>query len=477
MKTQILIGFILFSSAVFSQNWMPFIPGGNHFISVDFTTYETLYNINQDSTVIDGDVTQYFFNRHFPDPEMETCFDSISDIGEEYFVIDRCDVIADTFYFYSAYTPGFKVKFINPQTLGYSWEVPNTNPDSDWPYVTIVYDSIGTETVFGMVDSVKYFSVNVDVELPDVYAIDKVVIKLSKSNGFIQFLNWFKFENPLLFFNYHPDILEGYSNAGLNSGFIVPTWNDYFHYVEGDILIWRITPPAGAYPYYDVDTVLDVYEDDDLVKVITTSVTLNFHREAYKYMFGGPLCKVMYGPEYFSYDIFEYDGNYSLGTVDIVLDKTGVNPQIYQIVFSDIKQRADDCHYYGPQMGFGKQYSFHSYLGLVSFTVQDWGDSYKLYDLVGAIIDGVSWGDLTHLEVIGGNTTHNTFLIQPNPVADIISIPFNNGSFKIFNLNGQLMQQNLFSNSATSVIDLPSGLYTIVVQSNGVNYRSVFVKN
>lgn len=476
MKKQILIVFILFSSSIFAQNWIPFIPNANHFISEDFTTYETLYNINQDSTVIDGDVTQYFFNRHFPDPEMEACFDSILDIGEEYFVIDRCDVIADTFYFYSAYTPGFKVKFINPQTLGYTWDIPNTNPISDWPFVTISYDSIGTETVFGVTDSIKYFSINVDVELPDSDAIDKVVIKLSKSNGFIQYLNWFKFENPSVLYNYHTELLEGYSVDGMNKGFVVPKWDDYFNYVEGDVLIWRITPPAGAYPYYDVDTVLDVYKDDELVQVITTSVTLNFHSEAYKYMFGGPLCKVMYGPEYFSYDNIEYDGNYSLGAVDIILDKTGVNPQIYQIVFSDIKQRVDDCHYYGPQMGFGKQYSFHSYLGLVSFTVEDWGDSYKLYDLEGAIIDGVSWGDLTHLEIIGGNTTHNTFLVQPNPVDDVITIPFNEGAYQIFNLNGQMVKQGQSTISTIPVNDLVLGFYTLVVIVNGVNYHAVFIK-
>ena len=230
MKKFICIVFVIASSTIFAQDWMPFIPNANHFIS-----HESVYNLNQDSTVIEGDITQYFFNRHFPDPAMEVCFDSIDENGEEYFIIDRCDVIADTFYFYSAATPGFKVKFINPQTLGYSWDVPNTNPVSDWPFVTIAYDSIGVETVFGTEDSVKYFSVNVGVELPDANAIDKVVIKLSKSNGFIQYLNWYRFENPRLIYYYNIELLEGYTVDGMNKGFVVPEWDDYFHYVEGEL--------------------------------------------------------------------------------------------------------------------------------------------------------------------------------------------------------------------------------------------------
>ena len=78
MKKFICIVFVIASSTIFAQNWMPFIPNANHFIS-----HEYLYNINQDSTVIEGDITQYFFNRHFPDPEMESCFDSIDDKEEK----------------------------------------------------------------------------------------------------------------------------------------------------------------------------------------------------------------------------------------------------------------------------------------------------------------------------------------------------------------------------------------------------------
>lgn len=472
MKKQIFIVFILFSSSIFAQNWMPFIPNGNHFISNEY-----LYNINQDSTVIEGDVTQYFFNRHFPDPEMEACFDSIWDIGEEYFVIDRCDVIADTFYFYSAYTPGFKVKFINPQTLGYTWDIPNTNPLSDWPFVTISYDSIGTEIVFDVVDSVKYFSVNVDVELPDSDAIDKVVIKLSKSNGFIQYLNWFKFENPRVLYNYHTELLEGYSVDGMNKGFVVPKWDDYFNYVEGDVLIWKATHPDGSIRYF-TDTVLNIYKDDELVELITTNRVFTFYKEAYQYVLEGPLCNVIYSPASLNDESFENSGIYSLGFVNNNIDKSGFNPQIKKYIYADRMQEVDNCVYHGMILFGGEGYSFHSFLGLTGFSAKTIGDDLIGYNLNGAIINGVPWGDLTHTEILPGSSKYyNTFLIQPNPVADIISFPFNNGSFKIYNLDGQLMQQNLLSNSVTSVNDLPPGLYTVVVQSNGANYRSVFVKN
>ena len=472
MKKQILIVFILFSSSIFAQNWMPFIPNGNHFISNEY-----LYNINQDSTVIEGDVTQYFFNRHFPDPEMEACFDSIWDIEEEYFVIDRCEVIADTFYFYSAYTPGFKVKFINPQTLGYTWDIPNTNPLSDWPFVTISYDSIGTETVFDVVDSVKYFSVNVDVELPDPDAIDKVVIKLSKSNGFIQYLNWFRFENPRLLYTYDTELLEGYSVDGMNKGFVVPKWDDYFNYVEGDVLIWKATYPNGSIRYF-TDTVLNIYKDDELVELITTNDVFTFYKEAYQYVLGGPLCNVMYSPESLNDESFENFGMYSLGFVNNYIDKSGLNPQIRKQIYPDRMQEVDNCDYYGMILFGSPGYSFHSFLGLTDYSAKTIGDDLIGYHLNGAIINGVPWGDLTHTEIQPGSSQYyNTFLIQPNPVADIISFPFNNGSFKIYNLDGQLMQQNLLSNSVTSVNDLPPGLYTVVVQSNGANYRSVFVKS
>ena len=472
MKKFICIVFVIASSTIFAQDWMPFIPNANHFIS-----HESVYNLNQDSTVIAGDITQYFFNRHFPDPAMEVCFDSIDENGEEYFIIDRCDVIADTFYFYSAATPGFKVKFINPQTLGYSWDVPNTNPVSDWPFVTIAYDSIGVETVFGTEDSVKYFSVNVGVELPDANAIDKVVIKLSKSNGFIQYLNWYRFENPRLIYYYNIELLEGYTVDGMNKGFVVPEWDDYFHYVEGDVLIWKVKFPNGSIDYY-IDTVLNIYKDDELVELSTTYYDFTFYKEAYQYVLGGPLCNVMYSPASLNDESFENSGMYSLGFVNNHIDKSGLNPQISKQIYTDRMQEVDNCDYHGMILFGGEGYSFHSFLGLTGFSAKTIGDDLIGFNLIGAIINGVTWGDLTHTEIQPGYSKYNdTFLIQPNPVADIISFPFNNGSFEIYNLNGQLVQQNLFSNSATSVNDLPSGLYTIVVQSNGANYRSVFVKN
>ncbi|MBP9881550.1 MAG: T9SS type A sorting domain-containing protein [Chitinophagales bacterium] len=472
MKKFICIVFVIASSTIFAQDWMPFIPNANHFIS-----HESVYNLNQDSTVIEGDITQYFFNRHFPDPAMEVCFDSIDENGEEYFIIDRCDVIADTFYFYSAATPGFKVKFINPQTLGYSWDVPNTNPVSDWPFVTIAYDSIGVETVFGTEDSVKYFSVNVGVELPDANAIDKVVIKLSKSNGFIQYLNWYRFENPRLIYYYNIELLEGYTVDGMNKGFVVPEWDDYFHYVEGDVLIWKVKFPNGSIDYY-IDTVLNIYKDDELVELSTKYYDFTFYKEAYQYVLGGPLCNVMYSPASLNDESFENSGMYSLGFVNNHIDKSGLNPQISKQIYTDRMQEVDNCDYHGMILFGGEGYSFHSFLGLTGFSAKTIGDDLIGFNLIGAIINGVTWGDLTHTEIQPGYSKYNdTFLIQPNPVADIISFPFNNGSFEIYNLNGQLVQQNLFSNSATSVNDLPSGLYTIVVQSNGANYRSVFVKN
>lgn len=471
MKTQILICLILFSSSGFAQNWMPFIPNANHFIS-----YEQLYNLNQDSTVIDGDVTQYFFNRHFPDPEMETCFDSIWDIEEEYFVIDRCDVIADTFYFYSAYTPGFNVKFINPQTVGYSWDVPNTNPVSDWPFVTITYDSIGTETVFGVVDSVKYFSVNVDVELAEADAIDKVVIKLSKSNGFIQYLNWFRFENPRLIYNYNTELLEGYSVDGMNKGFVVPKWDAYFNYVEGDVLIWKATYPNGSISYY-ADTVLNIYKDDEVVELTTTNEAFTFYKQAYQYVLEGPLSRVMYAPVSLNDESFENTGMYSLGFISNHIDKSGINPQISKYIYADRMQEVDNCDYHGKFMFGGEGYSFHSFLGLTGFTGKTINDDLISFQLNGAIINGVPWGDLTHTEIKPGNSNYyDTFLIKPNPVDAFITIPFNEGNYQIFNLNGQLVQQGKCTTSNISVTELGMGFYTVVVMVNGANYRAVFVK-
>ena len=393
MKKFICIVFVIASSTIFAQDWMPFIPNANHFIS-----HESVYNLNQDSTVIEGDITQYFFNRHFPDPAMEVCFDSIDENGEEYFIIDRCDVIADTFYFYSAATPGFKVKFINPQTLGYSWDVPNTNPVSDWPFVTIAYDSIGVETVFGTEDSVKYFSVNVGVELPDANAIDKVVIKLSKSNGFIQYLNWYRFENPRLIYYYNIELLEGYTVDGMNKGFVVPEWDDYFHYVEGDVLIWKVKFPNGSIDYY-IDTVLNIYKDDELVELSTTYYDFTFYKEAYQYVLGGPLCNVMYSPASLNDESFENSGMYSLGFVNNHIDKSGLNPQISKQIYTDRMQEVDNCDYHGMILFGGEGYSFHSFLGLIGFSAKTIGDDLIGFNLIGAIINGVTWGDLTHTEI------------------------------------------------------------------------------
>ncbi len=471
MKKQILIVFILFSSSIFAQNWMPFIPNANHFISNEY-----LYNLNQDSTVIAGDVTQYFFNRHFPNPEMEACFDSIDENGEEYFIIDRCDVIADTFYFYSAATPGFQVKFINPQTIGYTWDVANTNPVSDWPFVTIAYDSIGTETVFGVTDSIKYFSVNVDVELPDSDAIDKVVIKLSKSNGFIQYLNWFKFENPRVSYNYHVELLEGYAVDGMNNGFVVPKWDDYFNYVEGDVLIWKARYPDESIRYF-TDTVLNIYKDDELVELITTNNVFTFYKAAYQYVLEGPLCNVIYSPASLNDESFENSGMYSLGFVNNNIDKSGFNPQIKKYIYADRMQEVDNCVYHGMILFGGEGYSFHSFLGLTSFSAKTIGDDLIEFNLNGAIINGVTWGDLSHTEIQSGNSNYNeTFLIEPNPVDDVITIPFNEGAYQIFNLNGQIVKQGQSTISTIPVNELGFGFYTLVVIVNGVNYHAVFIK-
>jgi hypothetical protein len=185
----------------------------------------------------------------------------------------------------------------------------------------------------------------------------------------------------------------------------------------------------------------------------------------------------MYAPESLNDESFENSELYSLGYVDNYLDKSGLNTQINKYVYSDRIQEVENCDYHGIIMYGGERYSFHSFLGLTSFSGITIDNDHIGYYLVGAIIDGVSWGDLTHTEITSGNNNYtNTFLIKPNPVDDDITIPFNEGNYLIFNLNGQLVQQGKCTTSNISVMELGLGFYTVVVMANGTNYRAVFVK-
>jgi len=75
----------------------------------------------------------------------------------------------------------------------------------------------------------------------------------------------------------------------------------------------------------------------------------------------------------------------------------------------------------------------------------------------------------------------NKVIVYPNPANDIVFIQGLDGEsfdYRIFNYNGQLLQDRETSNKSISVKDLPTGFYTLIIfDTKGNRYAKKIVIN
>lgn len=237
-----------------AQDWALFPYGQRSFYYNGDST--NLLEFKQDSTVIIGETQHLYFNQRAPDPDLQNCFDEFDDIDFETLELEWS---GDSILFYDYYFSETPFYILLNKPVGTSWVISNSYAGSAWEEVIITYDSSNTENVFTNIDSVKYFSFSVDGGASGEFSIDKVIFKLSKSFGLLEYIPFSTFLYPTDCETcYKTHKLVGYILPTDTAGIIIPKWSDYFNYQPGDVLKWYWTSDYSGTEGYWMDTIISM---------------------------------------------------------------------------------------------------------------------------------------------------------------------------------------------------------------------------
>jgi hypothetical protein len=240
-KLSVLVLVLILCNHVLSQNWDLFPKDQKAF----YNTPAGIEIILNDSAKTANDTTFNFFNSKQPINRCLSKKEVNAFIDYQTSSVIRLDSLYkfhDTTYIYFG---ADKYKFFNHAYVGNSWKIDNSN-------VTITCDSASIIDIFGISDSVKYFSSTIDLPNPQFI--------LSKNYGFIQFIPLYQ----LLFANINDIVTAkfiGFESNNQKQGITTPTFSQLFHLSAGDVLYWHysdeswdIQTPGRSYYYEDIIT-------------------------------------------------------------------------------------------------------------------------------------------------------------------------------------------------------------------------------
>lgn len=157
--------------------------------------------------------------------------------------------------------------------VGSSWQIIATDAANDYGVITFTCISKEYESVFGVMDSVKTFSLTPDGVSAGQVPVDSFQFIVSKNYGVLEYV-------PISLFLLHPPGTNfesyhaiGYQKQGTKAGIVPPSFNEYFNYQVGDILNWE-----NKIVGYTVDY---TYHRDSITSVNNTStgVTYTYDRK------------------------------------------------------------------------------------------------------------------------------------------------------------------------------------------------------
>jgi hypothetical protein len=399
----------------------------------------------------------------------------------------------DTVFYFSPYStlPFYFLPLANP---GQSWTVNSDYPLNDYSEITITCTAIQIDSIAGISDSVKVFSLAANGTSSGQVPVSNFEIRLSKSFGFVEFV-------PLPLFLYHPSGINFYSleliglidTAGLKHGYQQPGFSDFFNLSAGDILAWEHHHDGWNVfdwsEYYKdsitsviktPDSVIYTYDrlvqDTDLVFTQYFNLGNKFFKSEFRNILDAPSQWLGLGNNRFGFAI---SSNSVLiwETGDLTLEfDTLSGDTISSFSFTSQATSVDttNCNVYE---AFDLYYSFslNSRLGITESCYANF--TTDCTRLIGSRVSGVETGNIT-LSIDENQANHlQTLRVYPNPAGDLLFFNKSGGGrYLIINQLGEVMLSGEFNQSFIEVDKLVNGIYIIQIEQMDKMYYSRFVR-
>lgn len=490
MKKILFFLFILFSFRSYSGDWELFPLGQKTYFSYQDDTVTKVEVYAMDSVVSNGSVDSLYFRKKLPYSQPSACnFDSIrlsqwSGIPE--FLIDSLIKNSDTTFYYSSQST-LPFYFVTSAVVGQSWTITSDFPANDYNQITITCDSLIVGTFVGLTDSVKVFSMTASGVSPGQIPVDNFIIKLSKNYGLIEFV-------PLNRFLAHPSYkdfftmkLIGIESDSVQAYYKQPAFSDYFDLSPGDILFWDYylyfiqSPfPADFHFYYRdsitnvaiyPDSVIYTYdrmkEDTDMVVTQTFNNHMYFRKSNLE-----QLCLMK--PDWYAFGdidyletlpyISSYSQYWESDGISLIIDSSS-GDTITSSALSTFGNTLNfnNCNYTSV-VDYYKAITLDSKRGVTSIIRGP-----ESMTLTGSRINGIQNGNIT-LNVEKQNDSRSVFRIFPNPAIGTITfhsdVDLKNSEYFIYNISGQLVDQNEYNGGEINISILSSGIYIVKLKTH-----------
>ncbi|MBK8486284.1 MAG: T9SS type A sorting domain-containing protein [Bacteroidetes bacterium] len=491
MRNFLLICLIGFSNLLIAQDWALF-PFGQKSVYQSENYYISYIEVfTQDS--IAG--FKHYFNRKYEGDQSPNCTNALKSEYPNGNYLDSIIVKEDsTIYYY----PGFDsiFYFLNNSEPGDFWLVKSDFETDGYSEIKITCIEKYVGSVIGTSDSLKKYSLRA-IGIDE--AIDPIInyeIILSKSFGLLEFIDLRHFLN-------HPDDgkfttkkLIGCTNEEDTLGFIIPNWQNFFNYDTGDIRLWKFSNDPPSYmdpPYYeyykDLITNVDRFPDSIILTYntlrqdqygnynYTESIIEKYTKLGFSEFVSAPSFTFALGNNF----IFNSGPNdISLWTngywqIDSALVETEIT-QTFGSAF--VRLDTNTCEIiHGIGLGYG--FTLHSFAGLTyrSNYFEVAGDGIISYRLIGYQIGDITWGELDFPTEIN-QLRKNEIELFPNPATNIIytGITITHPlQYSIYNLQSQLIKNDVLTENTISVSDLTSGIYLLEIRDDENVYRGKFI--
>lgn len=409
-------------------------------------------------------------------------------------LVERNDTV---FYSYLSITSPFY--FLPRASLGQSWTVVSSYSGNTYPDITITCSAIEEATFLGVTDSVKTFSLVGGGSAPSINAH---VIRLSKNHGLIQFV-------PFQQFLYHPSYqpfqsldMVGIEQGGVAQGLLAPTFEDFFHPIAGDILLWEQEFVSGwilnpSWVKFHRDSIVQVTTTVDSIVVEYDRTTLDVD-SSIDQSFG--LVNVIRrsvlqdlvqsSPHWFVAADVEVNGwNYAQwGTSSVVWREEAHEVRtpptwadtVFTISLGSGLQLVDTtvCEV-GEIADIFYEVAFDTRAGVIRLC-DDWNMSTHCVTLIASRIDGDLQGAINLSVPPLRNEGSGALRLYPVPAEDRLFLSGVDQNpkprYRVIDRTGSVVLEGVFDGSSITVGSLPSGLYGLMLISDDAVRVETFVK-
>ena len=490
MRNFLLICLIGFSNLLLAQNWELF-PFEQKSYYQRISNYEYLETLTQDSILN----SSYYFNRKTNLDEVHNCLNELWQQHPYEGLMDSIIISNDTtYYYYSILNNPFY--FLSQEEPGGSWIIDADNSTEGYSQIKISCTSKDFESVFGVMDSVKTYSLfGIGLGVFD-NPLDTLVIKLSKSFGLIQYYDFHEFLIHPDEFKFTVNRLVGYIIEDDTIGYTVPSWKSFFNYQVNDIRFWKHTrfSPFNTIEFeeYYKEIFIDVeYTEDSIVYTFNKLLLDQFgdfiYTENNKQVLKATVFKNITNAVNDFYTVssdwylnYEPENNFSIWSTDkwqLDMNTIPGDTIIYLNNYDNFGWLDTiDCSIsYASDATFS--YALNSFSGIYQYNQSVFG-FYPANMLIGYKIGDVTWGELDFPTEIN-QLRKNEIEIFPNPATNIIytgitiTRPL---QYSIYNLQSQLINNGMLTENTISVSDITSGVYLLEIRDDENMYHGKFIK-